>query len=982
MSIADFLTELSADDSQRKNSSGPAPVVSLGGGAAGGGLPDPALSPVEAPLSPPGVADEQATPPPPPKPVTWGSRLAGLLGGALRSPFTAGAAVADLESDTFHKAPAALLAMPGLLPSAVLSAYAFNGHAAQFERSSPLAKIGEPGWNETAAQVLSYAIGGTGVEVGVGRGVRALAQGLENGALRFLATSGTTAGEAAITSGAMIDPEQERFSNYMGELGLHSAFTDYLSHTDEESRAEGRFKNAVEGAVTGVAADQLFKVGRYWYKALKGDTGAADAIAGEIEEAAPKDAPQPKIEEVPAAEAGGDRRGAETKPKPDGTLVWEPGEDGTLNAKVVPKEEASGAAGEPPKAVTGDASDAEASIPPSPDQPPDAVVFRLTPGEGEAPRDVGSTTPQDLKALGEDVSIWRATAEFAGRDATNVTLDTSPEAAARVGDFHLSPLGGPDNVAPLLRAFIDRLPDTAKRTDGDLMKAALAVSRDIGEDPNSLVEAGRMIAGKLTDADVAMATLRSIWVRAAKDIDELNLPGVDWESVPDEAFAKAAQAVHNMTTLSTYVQTAKTALGRGLRVNQLPDAGTYLGTLAKAGEEPAPMAPRQMSPLPRSRGELKDWMDLWNSTKGDPATRAKFLENLLTVPSPGMYLRTSFANQFTANILSGPKTLLIHVIGPSLLNTVRAVERLSGAAAMSLNPMLSAEERALGREVAKATVPAYFQNLTDIGSSLDQAWKSSQLGESTLGGGTSYFDTPARTGPLTDNLLRASGVQPDWRYTLGNYINVWPRTLSRVLTGLNEFSKRVVYQGDVRVNAMVEASQKGLTGDEAHAFIANKMATATDEAGEGHGRATPQGRRADHPHRLPGGRGIVAPLDFPGDDTATAGHPGVALLGARLQRPRERPLGHPLAPPHRVHAGLREVVPRDRLGPPWGYGPGCPGGGPWEDLDRGSDAHSRGAPQSGGDAYRGRATGPHRPQGVAHGTSALLDPHRGQVGEL
>jgi hypothetical protein len=48
------------------------------------------------------------------------------------------------------------------------------------------------------------------------------------------------------------------------------------------------------------------------------------------------------------------------------------------------------------------------------------------------------------------------------------------------------------------------------------------------------------------------------------------------------------------------------------------------------------------------------------------------------VPTTGHYLAHSFANMFTASILSAPKTLALNVVGPMVINTVRALEKMGG----------------------------------------------------------------------------------------------------------------------------------------------------------------------------------------------------------------------------------------------------------------------------------------------------------------
>jgi hypothetical protein len=295
------------------------------------------------------------------------------------------------------------------------------------------------------------------------------------------------------------------------------------------------------------------------------------------------------------------------------------------------------------------------------------------------------------------------------------------------------------------------------RSDDDLMRDAARASAEIGEDPAALLEASRLISGKLADADTAMAVLRTVWTRAEKDLD--NLPDVDWEAASDDEVSTAAQRIYNMMAISGHVQEAKAGLGRGLRVNQLPDADSYLNTVRKADHSPeGTYGPN--GPLPRTRQEVKDWFELWGSTKGEPELRAALLEGALTriIPSAGKYLRASFANFFTASILSAPRTLLLNLVGPAAMSVIRNVERQSGAMMAAINPFLDAGERASALATARATVPAYLQTLGDISDTMRWAWKAAERNKSILGGGGS-IDSQAAFGPWTQDLIEAA--RPD-----------------------------------------------------------------------------------------------------------------------------------------------------------------------------------------------------------------------------
>lgn len=721
---------------------------------------------------------------------------------------------------------------------------------------STLGTVGNDQANQVSTEILSLAVGyGAGSSVALatraGQAGRALVSSISNPFLRGAAITGAAAVGGAVTDFVMVNPEQERFGNLLQSWGVDNAFVDWLAHDDGEGVFAGRFKNAVEGVLTGVAAESLMRVAGFWRASLRGDTEAAEAIREEIRTAnPPPEPPSSPVREATPEEVQSFRAGEGIDPEdipeaPEGQVLvgWGENEDGTLfpqfgpalddteldnlsdMVRATPVNEA-----ELPERVNmrQEPTDAEVVGPPEPSSriADDTVVF----ARQDTGQPVGSIDRLGLRQLGEDVRMFQATNDAVGDRGSDVTRALTPDAEARVGEMRIGPIGTEDNVPALLRALVERVPAQESRADGALMRDALAASNEIGEDPTALLEAARLVSGKLADADTAMAVLRTIWNRSAKDLDDLNIPGRDWEVVDDATFAQAAQAVHNMTMMSSYVQLAKQGLGRGLRVNQLPDADSYLRSLAKREGDVAPPPPRSLSPLPRTRGELRDWMDIWQNYKGDPARRAAFLQGLLTIPRGSKYLRQSFANFFTASILSAPRTLLLNLAGPGFISTVRTIERLSGAAFGSINPLASAAERASAQVVARETGNAWLQTWKYTSDAFYQAMQSAQTNRSIIGGG-GQIEGVSHFGPFTDNLLTAAGQQPSWTYSLGNLVNIWPRALARVNNGLDEFSKRMAYQNEVIIRALVSGAEEGLEGPALKAHADAAVRNSFDETG-------------------------------------------------------------------------------------------------------------------------------------------------------
>jgi hypothetical protein len=450
----------------------------------------------------------------------------------------------------------------------------------------------------------------------------------------------------------------------------------------------------------------------------------------------------------------------------------------------------------------------------------------LHPVDGEEA--IGSISRTGLTELQAEVEKFRNGVLSEGNRAVDVVA--GDPAKATVGEFRLGNLGdGPDTMS-LLGALVRQLPSVGARTDAELMTTAQKAVASIGEeDPAAFLEYAKQAAGKIGDVDTTMAVLRTIWRKAADQIDLFHGAGIDWASASDDLVREAGVSIRNLSLLSHQVQTVKAALGRGLRVNALPDSASYMEALA-TGVGPR-AGPREMPTLPVTREDLDNWMGVWGMTKGNSKLQAKFLQGTLTVPSGAKYLRTSFANFFTASILSAPRTVLLNVAGPAVISVTRNIERASGAALNSFNPWLSAEERAAQRYLARNSATAYLQTFSEVRDSFRQALNAAEQNHTLIGGGGQTIDVVGTYGPFNENLLKAAGADPNWTYSLGNAINFFPKEFARLNNGLDEFSKRLAYQGEVRINAMVEGFQKGLTGDEHAAFVAHKMETAYDEAG-------------------------------------------------------------------------------------------------------------------------------------------------------
>ena len=420
----------------------------------------------------------------------------------------------------------------------------------------------------------------------------------------------------------------------------------------------------------------------------------------------------------------------------------------------------------------------------------------------------GEDPANPIHALKQEMDGWLAKIHEGGQEAANMPAD-SPQ-----GQLTLGNLGSPDETIALQRSILDQLPPKEVRSDDDLLKTVAQGAAEMGQDPETIAA----VAQQLGKSDEGIALLRTTWNAATNEVNNLHLANIDWTTAEPELMTSAGEAIRNLSVLSQQFSLAKQGLGRGLRALQLPDAATYAKSIRDAagtgnGGPALDDAEEGISGLlPTTPQEMKDWFDLWGMIKGDPKQEAAFLEGKLTVPSGSFYLRQSFANLFTANVLSRPKTVLLNVVGPTFINGIRSLERATGAAVSSLQPGLSDADRAAFRVTAREAALAPLRMLGDVGDAFQMGLKAAEQNHTIIGGGGQTIDTQAQFGPITPNLLERANVDPNWQYSLGNLINIFPKAFARINNGLDEAAKRITYQSEVRIHALADAASQGLSG--------------------------------------------------------------------------------------------------------------------------------------------------------------------------
>lgn len=446
--------------------------------------------------------------------------------------------------------------------------------------------------------------------------------------------------------------------------------------------------------------------------------------------------------------------------------------------------------------------------------PRDDVIFATAGG-----RIVGNMAREDVKQFQDEVAQWAAS----GVDDVAATHPA--------GAFKITTLGDPENVQPLLRGLIDQVPGKTRVGVEYIQQAAKELADDLGEDTTAIIAFAQGIADSAEGMATAVAATRTLWTRLAGDINaHLN---VDIDALSDSAFTELASRIHNMTTFSAAWAQTKTGLGRGLYATRLADADTYLANVGKHGEEAlSPRLPDAEPVLPRTREEVKDWMETWKAFDGDPVGRTKWLEKKFKIPSAQLYLRSSVANFFTANLLSAPRTLALNVVGPSIIGAVRTLEKSAGGFVGAMMPGVPAARRAEMMATAYAAPRAYLQTFGDMQDTLRFSLQALRRGEPVLGGGGSIRDASGQLGPVSPQMIAAAGgSKVPWAYAAGNVINIWPRALQKVNAGMDEFSKRLAYLGEARAGLLVEGGTRGLRGQVLNEYVRDGLTKTTDALG-------------------------------------------------------------------------------------------------------------------------------------------------------
>lgn len=455
------------------------------------------------------------------------------------------------------------------------------------------------------------------------------------------------------------------------------------------------------------------------------------------------------------------------------------------------------------------------------------VIFKETDAAG-GHRVVGMMSKDDLDHFIQNVEMNREDPLF-----TPDQLRDHPQ-----GQWKLANVGATYDVGPVLAALSDHVPTKSVLSDADLMAQVKVHADAIGFDLGDMVAWATNNAKDIDQVPVVAATYRTLHARAGSIIDGLvrEVPE-DFHDLPDDSpFVRdLVKSIHQMVTLHGAFAEFKSEAGRTLRASGLPDLDTYMANFGKVPEgHLTPTDPLDGLPVfPRTKTEVDQWMSAWKMTEGDPIARTKFLEGLTFMRGKWWTMRNSFANFFTASIISGPATILRNLVGPTFVSGVQMLERTSGAAALAVNPLVSAEVRAEARLVMGTAPRAYFETMGHFWDSFMAAKRALVEGHSVLDGGASELYN-LRSRPVPQALIDAKvaadgGVTGGIPYHIANIVNFFPTQVHRLHGTTQEFAQRLAYLGEVRASAYLEAAEQGLKGQNLRDYVVKRVTESTDE---------------------------------------------------------------------------------------------------------------------------------------------------------
>lgn len=630
---------------------------------------------------------------------------------------------------------------------------------------------------------------------GLGYGIRA-ATGSSK-VLNFARSQGAlpTITKAGIGDAVFFDPHEERLSNLIEQ---HTSFgnvvTEYLAASPDDSEAEGRFKNLLEGMLLGIPTEVVFHLVR----SIKfKNAGKLDEAVDEIEAAQEahkkaEEAKQKAEEGQPTGEA--EKAASEAPRADDGQLNFDfggtggPADDsvrktfGDADGNFKPEEALAGEVGSKPSATVN--------------VPPPKKIIEIDDAALEA--DLlkrleleGNPNPREISGLRTDL------------------IDTDEELATTVAAI----------AANHKRAFDKAIGGNADnvRTFERVKKNAAEFAELIGDNPEILFQRMQAQAQNLHHMDAEMLAYRDIMKTVHMKLRDIARIVAD-TSVPLGKYATRDELLEDfgrhwelLANLQLHYKGLQTNIARSLNAMRLT-AEVRSGKITDVNPE-----------------------QLWRGGKGEDAVRGLAQQILATgddLFNAAKLTRRPFAARvldavseyFINSLLSSPKTHVANILGGILQTST-----------MPLRRMLAGAFQADGAAVREG-FDMYASIAASAADALELAWRSFKTAEPILDSG--HVGTPVTRAISSENLNITSDVG---KMVVDGLFGPLVRLSSRFMTAEDELFKQLNYRAYVRAEALREARAIPELQNDPKAFAAY-VKERMDKATEGGSAFDAKGR--------------------------------------------------------------------------------------------------------------------------------------------
>ena len=573
----------------------------------------------------------------------------------------------------------------------------------------------------------------------------------------------------AITDFSAFDGNESRLSNLIEAFpALQNPVTAFLAADENDTEAEGRLKNALEGLGIGAAID-LFLGG---LKGLRAQRRARTV------DATPEDVARAVQEAI-------DPKSLEEK-----VVFADPIQDEAESVLARRRERERKAGGEEPE--------------PEPTPEPEAKTKEAKAQRAEELLRGLLSDPDEAADI--VTQFTRRQAEGSGKRANPRKLDPEEAVAERLSRANLNTenIRGLDDLSQMIRAFEDVI-DVASEGHKVVPIAEQAAEsakllRDYTDLPEEVFveklvkELGTK--GTARQARIRMLALTSLHEAMAKNyIDAIRKASLgDPESV-----SRLMQTGRIITGLGRLVRAEQGEFGRGLRALGFRRTAPAFN---KLGEAAADIAANLMKLGGADDASFKRWaerMKMAYDSDGPEATATLLKLHNATIGQKAMMVTTEF---FINSILGAARTHVTNLMSAGILGPLLSVEKMVGGAWVRNNKTYRQGLREL------------LEINTGVMDSLKLAWKATRGGKPILDPEAAFRDDPAaalgviraRNFGLDPNSV--SGKTVDW---IGKFV----RLPSAILRGSDEFVKQMTARVTVRSSLIEEGIAKGLSVEDA-----------------------------------------------------------------------------------------------------------------------------------------------------------------------